>query len=201
MSTPGERTETRNWRYVVLLCGILTAFVASGLGIWVLGGPGDSDDTSPITPPASYETENAGFLFGPPPGGPPTTMLPPVRDGALEFAVAPGRCGIVRIGGIEAKGEFCAVRLQVRNNGDVKRRLVLTDQSALGSDGVRYTVDPAVVAAGAAENGRDNPWTADIAPGEVRFGVFLFDVGRRTKLVSLELHESPSSPGAKVTLN
>ncbi|WP_412541474.1 DUF4352 domain-containing protein [Longispora sp. K20-0274] len=200
MSTPGERTETRNWRYVVLLCGILTAFVASGLAIWLGGGIGDGTDDSPITPPAAYETEiPTSFLFGP--GQPPGTPLPPVRDGALEFTVAPGRCGVVRIGQVEAKGEYCTVRVAIRNTGDTSRKLPLAAQFSVASDNVRYPMDAAALAAGAAENGRDNPWTADIKPGETRPGMLVFDVPRRSKLISLELHESPTSPGAKVTLN
>ncbi|GIG57583.1 hypothetical protein Lfu02_19550 [Longispora fulva] len=197
MSTPGERTETRNWRYVVLLGGILTAFVASGLGIWLLGDHGDGDKT-PITPPAAYET------LIPPidvPGMVGATLSPPVRDGALEFTVAGSRCGVIRLGEREAKGEFCTVRVLVHNIGDTARRLPVAAQHGQGSDNVRYASDPALIDAGVAAGGRENPWQAEIRPGETRLGMLIFEVPRGVKLVSVELHESPTSPGAKVTLN
>jgi|SRR5450631_519983 len=125
-----------------------------------------------------------------------------VRDGALEFVVTgvehPGKTFEGKVGKIlSAQGEFVIVRVDVTNIGAKVQRLGCSCQFLFNDKGKEFATSPAILSTKDALK-----YVEWINPGAtVRNASVLFDVAPRTKVLNIELHESPSSQGVKVKLS
>jgi hypothetical protein len=99
---------------------------------------------------ASRRNNNAARYSNQNPSPEPTSALvtgQPVRDGTFQFTVHSTTCGSRTVGSSpftqHAKGEFCTVKLDVRNVGDRQQRLDASSQKAVSSGGQMFTPQPA----------------------------------------------------------
>ncbi|MER7278145.1 DUF4352 domain-containing protein [Dactylosporangium sp. NPDC000244] len=121
-----------------------------------------------------------------------------VRDGKFEFAVTKGPdCGKTQIAGQKAQGRFCQITLQVKNIGNDARTFDDSNVVAYDAAGARYETDGV---AGLYANPNGESFLEKINPGNQVSVVVVFDVAANVKLVTLELHDSLFSRGAKVAL-
>lgn len=125
-----------------------------------------------------------------------------VRDGGFEFVVRSVQCGVGQIGpdsaNERAQGQFCLVSLTVKNVGDRPQRMRDTAQKAMGTNHARYATS---LTAGLYANEPDNQvWQTEINPGNEVTGTLVYDLPKDVDLAQLELHESATSTGVKVTL-
>jgi hypothetical protein len=124
-----------------------------------------------------------------------------VRDGKFEFTITKFDCSLTTIGSdylkTKAQGKFCLAHMTVKNIGKESQMLDASSQKALDKDGTVYDAD-----GGAAiyVNEGSEVFLNNINPGNQVKGVVPFDVPKDTKIVTLELHDSPFSDGAKVTV-
>jgi hypothetical protein len=121
-----------------------------------------------------------------------------VRDGKFEFMVTKGPdCGKTQIGGQKAQGRFCLITLSVRNIGDDARTFDDSNVQAYDASGNRYESDGV---AGMYANPGGESFLEKINPNNQISVLIAFDVAGSVTLVSLELHDSLWSGGAKVAL-
>ncbi|MFI5839536.1 DUF4352 domain-containing protein [Catenuloplanes sp. NPDC051500] len=124
----------------------------------------------------------------------------PVRDERIAFTVHGVRCGLDALDGLfssqAATGQFCLVELSASNLGT--RRLTISDaaQRAVLSSGRICAAD---TVAGLIANGDRQVFPSDLRPGRSVTGLIVFDIPRGTGIHRLELHESTSSGGVRVT--
>jgi hypothetical protein len=153
---------------------------------------------------ASRRNNNAARYANQNPSPAPTSATvtgEPVRDGTFQFTVRSTTCGNRAIGSApftqHAKGEFCTVKMDVRNVGNRQQLLDASSQKAFGAGGQMFTPSqPAVVAAN-----RDNrAFLGQIRPGRQVSGVVVYDVPPSTDLKAIELHESPFTAGVRAPL-
>jgi hypothetical protein len=118
-----------------------------------------------------------------------------VRDGTETFVVQGVQCGLSTVGDATkpANGQFCVVRVTIRNEGDKPIAVATAAQRATGSRGAFYLPDPAADAV---------VDTADpvVAPGESRDAAFVFDVPAGVSLTEIQVHAGEYSRGADVRL-
>jgi hypothetical protein len=125
-----------------------------------------------------------------------------VRDGAFEFLVTgvehPGTTFEGKVGKIlSAQGEFVIVRVDVTNVGKSAQRLSCSCQFLFNDKGQEFAPSPAILSTKDALK-----YVRWINPGDtVKDASVLFDVARGTKVLKIELHDSPSSPGVTVKLS
>jgi hypothetical protein len=125
---------------------------------------------------------------------------PPVRDGKFEFSVTSVKCGVTTIGDPplekKAQGQYCLVTLTVTNIGDRSQIFDASSQKAENAQGQKYDAD------GTATFYLENPnsFLTPINPGNSVKGVVAFDVPANAKIVKLQLHDSPFSDGAEVSV-
>jgi hypothetical protein len=125
-----------------------------------------------------------------------------VRDGKFEFIVtgveSPGKTLAGKTGKtLTAQGEFVIVRVNVTNIG--KEALTPNCACQLLSDntGQKFRPSSAILSTKEALK-----FVQLIEPGQTVKGVLvLFDVAPGTKVVNIELHDTPLSPGVKVKLS
>jgi hypothetical protein len=124
-----------------------------------------------------------------------------VRDGKFEFVVSRVDCSRSSIGkaplDLTAKGKFCVVSLSVRNISDGAGYLLGRAQTAYDATGAAYDDD---TLAGVYANRDTKTFLEKLDPGERVTGKLVFDVPRKVKLTTLDLHDSPLSGGVKVAL-
>jgi Domain of unknown function (DUF4352) len=118
------------------------------------------------------------------------------RDGAAAFVVHSVQCGLSTVGGTTkpANGQFCVVRVTVRNDGDNPVTLEQAAQRATGSRGAFYLPDPA---ADAVVGTTDSV----VAPGASRDTAYVFDIPSGVSLTEIEMHAAEYSRGADVRLS
>jgi hypothetical protein len=125
----------------------------------------------------------------------------PVRDGQFEFVVKSVSCGHKEVGekfvSVKATGQFCIVSLTVKNIGDEGQTFADSFQKAHGADDKIYR---AHTGAGVIANEGTNAVWNSINPGLSMTGKIVFDIPKKAALASLELHDSPLSRGATVTI-
>ena len=125
----------------------------------------------------------------------------PVRDGMFQFTVTDVSCGhrVVQAGLFErtAQGQYCLVTLTVANVGSQGRGFAEDFQKAIDRDQASYTPD---VAAGLIVNGNASAVFSTVHPGAMVSGTMVFDIPRGGSIAKLELHDSPFSNGATITL-
>ncbi|WP_433291318.1 DUF4352 domain-containing protein [Actinoplanes sp. CA-030573] len=176
----------------LLACGAVAVLFVAGV-LASRHGPGREPAAADVPArPASPEAPRA-----PEPG-----IGDPVRDGKFEFVVSRVDCSRTTVG-VEhltrtAKGKFCVVSLSVRNIAGGSRYFIGRAQKALDSSGVSYRDDDI---AGIYANHDTQTFLDRVTPGERVTGQLVFDVPRSVTLTSLELHDSPLSGGAEVTLS
>ncbi|HEY0639357.1 MAG TPA: DUF4352 domain-containing protein [Pseudonocardiaceae bacterium] len=132
-------------------------------------------------------------------GDRPEPELPPLtaRDGILEFTVDALRCGQSEVGARRAQGQLCTVRLRVSNFGTSARRVDVGSQTLYDGAGRAYDADRTA-------------WTylpesapffrQEINPGNELTATLVFDVAADAEPERLEVHDSPFSGGASITL-
>lgn len=131
---------------------------------------------------------------------PPPGLGDPVADGDLTFVVSAVNCGQTSVGRLltqKAKGQFCIVDLTVENKGTSTQSVSDVFQKLVGSDGTVYDAD---VYAGVLANENINGLWSRIGPGSKVAGKIVYDVPAIAKIAKVELHDSPLSSGATVTL-
>jgi hypothetical protein len=125
-----------------------------------------------------------------------------VRDGAFEFVVTgvehPGKTFEGKVGKtLTAQGEFVIVRVDVTNLGKSAKRLGCSCQFLFNDKGQEIPTSPAILSTKDALK-----YVQWINPGDtVKDASVLFDVARGTKVLHVELHDSPSSKGVDVKLS
>ncbi|MBB2947858.1 hypothetical protein FB565_007629 [Actinoplanes lutulentus] len=125
----------------------------------------------------------------------------PVRDGKFEFVVTAVDCSRTSVG-IEnlertAEGRYCVVSLSVRNIADEPKYLIGAAQKATDTTGESYRNDELT----AVYLNRDTrTFFEKLEPGEKVTGKLVFDIPKKAKLSTLELHDFLLSGGATVTL-
>ena len=128
--------------------------------------------------------------------------LPPLtaRDGILEFTATDVSCGNRSLGSgplaRRAQGQLCTIALRVRNFGDGTRRVHVSSQKLRDRDGRTFSADagawiylPAAV-----------PFRQEINPGNEISATLVYDIAADAVPAKLEVHDSPFSNGATITL-
>lgn len=148
---------------------------------------GEADKAAPKKAPAAKKAAGIGD---------------PVRDGKFEFTVTRVDCGKKTVGdqylNKAAQGQFCLVSVTVRNVGNEAQLFSGDSQKAFDADGTTFSND------GSAElyaNNNAQTFLQEINPGNQVKGKLVFDVPESTKLVRMEMHDSPFSGGVKVALS
>lgn len=180
-------------RVLLVLGLIFAAFVAGGIIVAVLNA---ASSNPPVTAPQGGDTGPAEPDAPPPPPG----VGDSVADGPFEFVVNSVDCGRTSLGGLikaEAKGQFCIVDLTVTNTGDESPAFSELWQRAYDADGNEYGTD--AVAGAVVNQSLGSLWTS-IPAGESMTGKIVYDIPADATLAKLELHHSPLSAGAVVTV-
>ncbi|REE96291.1 DUF4352 domain-containing protein [Thermomonospora umbrina] len=124
-----------------------------------------------------------------------------VRDGKFAFTVTKVKRGVKRLGSgplaSDAQGEFVLIYVTVRNIGKKGQLFHDAAQTLVDADGREYD---AASGEAAVSLGESNAFLKDINPGNHVKGILVYDVPKKTRLKSLELHDSPFSGGVKVSL-
>jgi hypothetical protein len=127
----------------------------------------------------------------------------PARDGPLQFVVQNVTCGKAQEAyptdphyNRKAQGQYCEVRLSIKNLGKDPDGFFTDLQRAVGSDGASYAPD--VEAETLANVGGDDTWT--INPGNTATTVLVFDIPKNARIVRLKLYESDNTDGVTVKL-
>jgi hypothetical protein len=119
-----------------------------------------------------------------------------VRDGKLEFAVSSVSCGHDTVGQgplrVESSGQFCLVRLQVRNIGDESWTLPI-NQYLFDTAGDRHGID---FRAGVAVSSQR--LLRQLEPGQRVSGTLVFNLPTDERPERLELHDSLLSGGTEL---
>ncbi|GIJ23624.1 DUF4352 domain-containing protein [Micromonospora lutea] len=168
-----------------------TALVALGCGVGAAdgaGSSGDGDDAAAEDKPAKPAK--------------PAKIGQAARDGKFEFTVKSTKCGVSKVGsdllGTTAQGQFCLVTVKVKNIGKEPQTLIDSSQKAYDAEGTEYSTDSA---AAIYANEDQQTLFNEINPGNQVTGVLVFDIPKKVKLTTLELHDSPFSGGVEVALN
>ncbi|GIG57584.1 hypothetical protein Lfu02_19560 [Longispora fulva] len=126
----------------------------------------------------------------------------PARDGKFEFTASRVECGVPQIGQDfvirRAQGQFCMVTLMVKNIGETPQTFSVVNQHGWGLKGVYYDTDEVATAFA---NVEQSLWMSRLNPGNVIFGVIVFDIPTQGSLEKLELHDAPSSGGVVVKVS
>ncbi|MCO8277143.1 DUF4352 domain-containing protein [Actinoplanes sp. TRM 88003] len=124
-----------------------------------------------------------------------------VEDGEFVFTVSAVRCGLPRVGDefvdLEPQGSYCLVDVLVKNGGTTPEYFDSTSQKAYDAAGAEFGTD---MQAEVFVNTDAQNFLDQINPGRQVKGTLVFDVPATTSLVSVVLHESFSSPGARIAV-
>lgn len=186
-----------------LIIGIFAAIVLVGCG-GIVALAASSDNDAPTTQNAGASGDEPTAAAKPKEAAKPKVagLNKAVRDGKFEFVVKTVKCGKTTVGGSylnkKAQGQFCEVRISVKNIGKEPQIFSGSFQKAMGSKGAEYSND------GAAElyaNSENETFLNEINPGNKAQGVLIFDIPKGSKIASLELHDSPFSEGVTVKVS
>jgi hypothetical protein len=177
--------EVPTWAIVcVIVGGVLTL---SGVGVAAAVDLGAL--ARPAPPPATPSAAAAASVA---PAG--TT----VRDGKFEFTVnGAAECGRTQIGQARAQSRYCSISLTVRNIGEEAHTFSAGNQNAYDESGAKFEVDGV---ASMHANPSGGSFGANVNPSGQIAVTIVFDVATEVRLVTLELHDSTFSRGAKVAL-
>lgn len=122
-------------------------------------------------------------------------------DGKFAFTVTKVQCGIQKVGSgsfsATAQGQYCAITLTVRNDGNESQTMFSSNQYLYDKRGRKFEVDSS------AELWADTTEVSweKINPGNSVKGTIYFDVPDGIKLDYLEVHDSMFSFGTEIYLN
>lgn len=192
-ATAGSNVATRPWfrKKRVMLPLVLVVLVAV-LQVANGGGETAAPDTakSDSQPTADGAPATAAHLGA------------KVRDGNSEFVVTgvehPGKTLAGKYGKtLTAKGEFVIVRVDITNIGIAPMTPDCSYQLLINDKAWGFEPSPAILSTKEALK-----FVQRINPGEtVKEVILLFDLAPRTKVGSIELHDSAFSPGVMVNLS
>jgi hypothetical protein len=198
VTVPAVRPRRSGLTVTLVVVGVFAACCASGAVLAMFGGALFRAAAVEATPPPATEAP------------PPQTTRPPrargldtpVRDGKFEFVVTSYSCGHKQVGesfvSVKASGQFCIFNLKIKNIGDEGQTFADAFQRAHGPDDKTYK---AHTGAGVVANeGTDAAWST-INPGNSVTGKIVFDIPKKAKITSLELHDSLLSRGVTVTFS
>lgn len=118
-------------------------------------------------------------------------------DGKLEFTLGAVECAKEKIGDdtvfAEAKGGFCLVSVEVKNNGTEELRLYSSDQFIVTGDGEKIAVD--TDAQFYVENGG---WYDNLEAGKTASGKLVWDIPVGASVDKFEFHAESDSAGAVI---
>jgi hypothetical protein len=130
------------------------------------------------------------------------SMNEPVRDGSFQFTADSMRCGVQAIGAPDEEqspiGQFCVVTLTIKNVGSSPATFADSIQKAYGVGGVWFSSDPT---AGLYANPDPTVFLNQINPGNSVKAVVVYDIPRSSRIMRLEVHENPSTPGAVIKIS
>jgi hypothetical protein len=125
----------------------------------------------------------------------------PVRDGKFEFVVSRVDCSRSTVGFEHVKrtaaGKYCLISLSIRNIADRPIFFLGRVQKVSDAAGTEFSNDEL---AGLLANREKQTFLRKIGPGSKVSGKIAFDVPKRTKLTTMELHDSYLSGGVRVAL-
>lgn len=194
-SDKAHRNATRPWfnkkRFILPLCLVLflaitVAVNATGDGGNFVSSLGGSQSKVESAPQAEAQAAGIGTK---------------VRDGKFEFVVTgverPGRILVGKLDEtLTARGEFVVVRVTITNVGDEALSPDCSCQLLHNDEGREFEPSSSILRTTGALK-----FVREIEPGEtVEDVLVLFDVAPGTKIVNIELHDSPFSPGVRVKL-
>lgn len=195
-SEKAHRNATRPWfkktRFIlplslVLFLAIMVAVNATGDGGSFVSSLGGSQSKVESAPQAEAPAAGVGTK---------------VRDGKFEFVVTgverPGRILVGKLDEtLTAHGEFVVVRVTITNIGDEALPPDCSCQLLYNDEGREFEPSSAILSTKGALK-----FVREIDPGEtVNDVLVLFDVAPGTKVVNIELHDSPFSQGVRVKLS
>ena len=182
--------------------GLLWALAAVGVlvGLFLFGAAAQNfgRDSDPVAATAATGRPKGSGTTGtkPPPG-----FGDAVRDGKFEFVVSRVDCSKTSLGikplDRKAQGKYCMLDLSVKNIADKPQLFLGSAQQAFDAAGTKFTDDEI---AGFYANRDTKTFLKKIDPGDKVVGKLVFDVPKSTKLITVELHDSFFSGGARVTL-
>lgn len=214
MHQPAPVADKRNW---FLRHKILTAIagiaVIAGIGQAASGGGGgaqnpaavsDKSQTQPVqrkgdsSKAKSDNGTKTSAVADNEPDSKASGLNVPVRDGKFEFIVKSIDCGKKSVGGEfanqKAQGQYCLVKMTVRNIGDKAQMLAGGNQFAYDAKGREFTNDTAaeIFIEG------NNTFLENINPGNSAVGTLVFDIPKNVEITKLKLHDSMFSGGVEV---
>ena len=195
-------------KLVVIFAILLTAgLVLVGAALIAAIGSEDTTSTVPGAPTSPAQTEASPAASTAPttqkpepepepePSQPTVKMGQNVRDDAYQFRVTKVSCGVTRVGNEKAQGQFCLVKLRVKNVGDEPIHVTEENQALLDTKGREYSPDDE-----AWIYLDSDPW-AEINPGNSMTTTVPFDIPRKAKPDYLRLAGFWGfSDGVKVSL-
>lgn len=171
------------WLTVVLL-------VLGALAITLIAlNPGDSTEPGSTVPPSSTPT--------PTPSGPNSRVY---TDGSLQFQVQSLHCGVQKIGLLithKPDGQYCLVKINVRDVGTSDRTLVANQQYMFDRNGGQHEAYSALTSR--LYFPLESLWNK-ISPGGQVNGTLIFDIPANTSPTRLELHDGLLGHGVQIPL-
>jgi hypothetical protein len=152
----------------------------------------------PSTSPSTVNAEDT-------PSASPSPRIPKLnqvaRDGKFAFKVTKVQCGIHKVGSgsfsSTAQGQYCAITLNVRNDGDEPQTMFSSNQYLYDKKERKFEADSS------AELWAETSGVSweEINPGNSVTGTIYFDVPVGIKLDYLEVHDSMFSFGTNIYLS
>jgi hypothetical protein len=182
---PQPEPTKENWikRHIGWKLSILIAILGLASCGAIIGAIGEDEDpatTAQPTPSATQATSKAP-KSEPEASQPETAKIgEKVRDGGYQFTVTKVTCGVSRVGdqymGEKAQGQFCMVKLRVKNVSDEPINFSSENQALVDTKGKTYSPD-------------DEAWIyvddsdpfGEINPGNTLKTTVPFDVSKRVK--------------------
>jgi hypothetical protein len=199
VTVPAVRPRRSGLTVAMIVIGVFAACCGTG-GVLALFGDAlfrAAATQQPTTPPPASRPAPTAERPVRTSGGLDTA----VRDGKFEFVVTSFSCGHKQVGesfvNVKASGQFCIVSLTVKNIGKEGQSFADSFQKAHGPNDTVYR---AHTGAGVIVNeGTGSVWT-NVNPGNSIKSKIVFDIPKKAKITTVELHDSPLSNGATVAL-
>jgi hypothetical protein len=196
MSNPQLYAPRKRKSKAPLIIGIIGAVVllCCGAGFVIFAASGNKLPTNTAGPEGDGGGGGAAAAAA-------VGLNQPARDGKFEFTVSGVQCGIASVGssGLDkkAQGQYCKVKVAVRNIGNEARTFAASNVYAYNKAGQKYDADDAA-ALYLGEDARS--FLEDINPGNAVNGLVLFDIPQGQTITKVELHDSPFSGGVTVSV-
>jgi uncharacterized protein DUF4352 len=188
MPAPAAKPPKKKWPWIVGGVVLLVLVICGGLGAATLFAGGKAIDNGLKELEADQKGVNA--VAG--------TVGKPTTDGNFEFTAHSIKCGVSSLGdgAIKAQGQFCLVKITVKNVGKESDFYDGSSQKAYDKSNTEYSHD---AGAAALANEDSSTFLETINPGNKTDGTLVFDVPADTKITSVVLHDSFTSKGVRFT--